>query len=131
MARRLGHLRDTPSRDPDETRITQRLEAEADDGTSRIPASIAGNDSTYWVSPHYRGAMLPDGRLPGDGLLPILLEPAVKAGDEAVRMIRAWPLSFWPMLREPVPVEKAKEPEAAEGGPSVATGSASSAQPAD
>ena len=119
MARRLGHLRDTPSRDPDETRITQRLEAEADDGSSRIPTSIAGNDSTYWVSPHYRGAMLPDGRLPGDGLLPILLESGAAAGVEVVRMRREWPLSLWPMLREPVlspapPPVRQEEAEAVE-----------------
>ncbi len=133
MARRLGHLRETPSRDPDETRITQRLESEADDGTSRIPTSIAGNDATYWVSPHYRGAMLPGNRLPGDGLLPILLEPDAAPGAEAVRMRREWPLSLWPMLREPVPVpvEKPKEPEAADVDPSAPSGSASSTLPAD
>ena len=131
MSRRLAHLRESPSRDPDETRITQRLEAEADDGSSRIPASIAGNDATYWVSPHYYNALLPGGRLPADGLLPILLEPGAKAGDEAVRMHRPWPLALWPMSRPPISREKVSEPEAAQADPSVASTSSSTTQPAD
>ena len=97
MARRLQHLRDNPTRTADETAIAQRLEGERDDGTSRIPASISGNASTYWVSPLYTRDQFPECQLPEDGLLPILLTSDAAAGADAVRMIRAWPAAMWPL----------------------------------
>ena len=97
MARRLAYLRDHPARTADETRIAQRLEGERDDGTSRIPPTIAGNGATYWVSPTLTRDQLPERRLPDDGLLPILLEADAAPGREAVRMARPWPAPLWPL----------------------------------
>ena len=97
MARRLSHLRDHPTRTADETAIAQRLEGERDDGTSRIPPSIAGNEATYWVSPNVHRDLLPERRIPDDGLLPLLLEADAVPGKEAARMVRPWPAVLWPL----------------------------------
>ncbi|PRY92058.1 hypothetical protein BCF33_2752 [Hasllibacter halocynthiae] len=97
MARRLAHLRDHPTRSADETRIAQRLEGERDDGTSRIPASVSGNEATYWVSPLVTRDQLPERRIPDDELLPIVLEEGAAPGAEAVRMVRFWPAVLWPL----------------------------------
>ena len=97
MARRLAHLRDHPARTADETRVAQRLEGERDDGTSRIPPSIAGNAATFWVSPDVHRELLPERRIPDDELLPILLDANAAPGSEAVGMARLWPAVLWPL----------------------------------
>ncbi len=101
LARRLAWLRDNGADDPDETRLAQRLEGEADDGTSRLPPSVTGNDATYWISPHYTRDDLPGERLPEDRILPILLERGATAGAERVAMARPWPAELWPLRYRP------------------------------
>ena len=101
MARRLAWLRDHEAGTPDETRVARRLEGEHDDGTSRIPASVSGNDATYWVSPKYERRHLPGDKLPSDGLLPILLEPGAAAGADRVAVRRPWPAELWPLRYRP------------------------------
>ena len=114
MARRMAWLRDHGAEDPDETRIAQRLEGEADDGTSRIPPSVAGNDATYWVSPLITRDQLPGDRLPFDRLLPLVLAGAPRPGDAEVKLLRLWPPQLWPLRHRP-PWEDRAEAADAEG----------------
>ena len=112
LARRLAWLRDNGAEDPDETRLAQRLEGEADDATSRLPASVTGNDATYWASPLYTRLALPGARLPGDRLLPILLEAGVTPGADPVPMARPWPPELWPLRDRPPWANRPDEPAA-------------------
>lgn len=102
MADRLYALRESPATTPDETRVAQRLIDEADDHTSKIPPSIAGNDATYWVRYVCRPSDLPNDVVPSDGLLPVVLEANVRAGADEVRVAYPWPLRLWPR-RSPKP----------------------------
>ena len=101
LARRLAWLRDNGAEDPDETRIAQRLEGEADDRTSRLPAGVTGNDATYWASPMIVRYALPGSKLPADGLVPVLLEATATPGAERVELERVWPGELWPLRDRP------------------------------
>ncbi len=111
MSRRLAWLRDHGADDPDETRVAQRLESEADDGTSKLPPSVSGNDATYWFSPMVVRQELPGERLPGDGLLPILLPAEARPGDDAVRPVRLWPAELWPLRYRPPWANRPDDPD--------------------
>ena len=114
LARRLAWLRDHGADDPDETRIAQRLEGEADDGTSLLPASVTGNDATYWASPMITRSQLPGDRLPADRLVPVLLPAGAKAGDAEVKIDRVWPPQLWPLRHRPPWENRPDDPAEAE-----------------
>ncbi len=97
MARRLRWLRDHAAETADETRIAQRLEAESDDLSRHIPLSVAGNAQTFWVTPYYRHVDLPEGVIPADRLLPILITTDDPTRGEEVDFVRAWPPGAWPL----------------------------------
>ncbi len=110
LARRLAWLRDHGADDPDETRLAQRLEGEADDGTSLLPASVTGNDATYRASPMITRSQLPSDRLPADRLVPVLLPADAKAGDAEVKIDRVWPPQLWPLRHRPPWENRPDEP---------------------
>ena len=74
MGRRLRWLRDNEATTADETLIANRLEAEKEDATHRLPASVTGNENTFWITVNTRNDHLPENRVPPNRLVALLVD---------------------------------------------------------